>query len=162
MPFAIGIEGGRTAANLGTLMRSAVEFGASAVFTVGRRYQRDPSDTVGAAHQIPIMHFEDWQSLKGAWPIDWVPVGVELSPGAESIVNFTHPRRAIYLLGPEDGALSIPTRVQIVIPTRRCINVAVAGSIVMYDRAMKEIRAGRAAATVPTPLGRDTLAEARR
>lgn len=151
MPFAIGIEAARNCLNVGTLLRSAVEFGAAAVFTVGRRYAKDPTDTVGAARQIPVLHFADWTDLRAHWPQDWTPVGVELCPGAESIVGFDHPRCAVYLLGPEDGSLTLPTRVKIVIPTRRCLNVAVAGSIVMFDRTAKEVAAGKVVGQ-PVPM----------
>jgi tRNA G18 (ribose-2'-O)-methylase SpoU len=62
--------------------------------------------------------------------------GVELS-------NFQHPEQAVYLLGAEDYGL--PEKIMqkchqiISIESVRlnCFNVAVAGSIVMYDRYQK-------------------------
>ena len=144
MPFAIGIVHTKTEHNVGTLMRSAHNFGASMVFTIGRRYTRQSSDTENAAGKIPILHFGSWEEYRDASPFDWTPIAVELSPGAEPIVNFDHPRRAVYLLGPEDGSLGRDIRERckhtIVIPTSSCLNVAVAGSIVMYDRIAKEQR----------------------
>lgn len=142
MPFAIGIEYTKTESNVGTLMRSAVNFGAALVFTVGRRYRRQASDTVHAAHQIPVLHFASWDDARRHLPIDWTPVVVELGDGAHRLETFVHPKRAIYILGPEDGSVSDEVqsryRNKVIIPSLRCLNVAVAGSVVMYDRVAKE------------------------
>jgi tRNA(Leu) C34 or U34 (ribose-2'-O)-methylase TrmL len=65
-------------------------------------------------------------------------VGVELLDGAIELPSFRHPRCAAYVLGPERGALSadLAARCDYVvrIPTSFCINLAMAGAIVMYDR----------------------------
>ena len=52
--------------------------------------------------------------------------------------SFRHPLQAAYVLGPQRGALS-PELVErcdhmVKIPTAFCINVAMAGAIIMYDR----------------------------
>jgi tRNA(Leu) C34 or U34 (ribose-2'-O)-methylase TrmL len=65
-------------------------------------------------------------------------VGIELLEEADMLPSFRHPLRAAYLLGPERGSLS-PELVArcdhvVKIPTRFCVNVGVAGAIVMYDR----------------------------
>ena len=151
MPFAIGIEHTKTETNVGTLMRSAFNFGASLVFTVGRRYRRQSSDTVAAFKHIPLLHFADWDEARRGLPMDWQPVIVELGEGAQSLPTFCHPKRAVYVLGPEDGSVSqivqARYRTRVVIPSRYCLNVAAAGSIVMYDRiAKEEVAAGVALA----------------
>ena len=65
-------------------------------------------------------------------------VGVELIEGATDLPSFRHPLHAAYVLGPELGVLSeaLLSRCDhvIKIPTAFCINVAMAGAIVMYDR----------------------------
>ena len=52
--------------------------------------------------------------------------------------SFRHPSKAAYVFGPERGTLSPAMLARcsqtIKIPTAFCINVATAGSIVMYDR----------------------------
>jgi tRNA C32,U32 (ribose-2'-O)-methylase TrmJ len=52
--------------------------------------------------------------------------------------SFHHPSRAAYVLGPERGALSneLLGRCDYVvrIPSSFCVNVAMAGAIIMYDR----------------------------
>ena len=63
---------------------------------------------------------------------------MELLDEAVDLPSFRHPLRAAYVLGPEHGSLS-PELLErcdymVKIPTRFCINVAMAGAIVMYDR----------------------------
>ena len=66
---------------------------------------------------------------------------MELTEDAKPLPTFWHPCNAVYILGPEDGSLSVALRQRlphiISIPSRLCLNVAVAGSIVMYDRLVK-------------------------
>ena len=65
-------------------------------------------------------------------------VGIELIDDAIDLPSFRHPLRAAYVLGPEQGSLSeqLLARCDYVvrIPTSFCVNVAMAGAIVMYDR----------------------------
>ena len=65
-------------------------------------------------------------------------VGVELVEGAIDLPSFRHPLQAAYILGPERGELSPEVLARcdhvVKIPTAFCINVAMAGAIVMYDR----------------------------
>src|SRR5690606_4910751 len=65
-------------------------------------------------------------------------VGIELAECAIDLPSFRHPLRAAYVLGPERGSLSEPLLARcdhvVRIPTAFCINVAMAGAIVMYDR----------------------------
>lgn len=75
------------------------------------------------------------------FPLDTVPVAVEIRRGAEPLNTFVHPERALYVFGPEDGGL---TRVHlqechrvVYIPTRHCLNLATAITTVLYDRALK-------------------------
>lgn len=60
---------------------------------------------------------------------------------ARFLPTYIHPNRAIYLLGVEDNGLPDAVLGQcqqvVEIPASTCLNVAVAGSIVMYDRAAK-------------------------
>ena len=140
--FAVGIERSKTPANVGTLMRSAVSFGASYVFVVGGRYPRQCSDTVKSWRHLPLFEYDDIDDFNSHRPIDVPLIGVELTPDSRPLEKFSHPTSAIYLLGPEDGSLS--KRAQslcqdlIAFDGRFCANVAVAGSIVLYDRTLKE------------------------
>ena len=139
--FAIGVEGISKAMNVGSLFRTAHAFGASFVFTVAANYERgeggrsDTSDTPG---HIPFYSFPDVDSL--VLPDDCTLVGVELTDGAAELPSFRHPARAAYVMGPERGSLS-PELTQkcefaVKIPTRFCVNVGIAGALVMYDRVI--------------------------
>lgn len=136
--FGIGIEAPKVEANVGTLWRSAHIFGANFLFTIGRRYQRQCSDTTKAWRHLPLMHYDTFADFYAHLPYDCPLVGVELTERATPLRSFAHPQRAVYLLGAEDHglskeALSKAHRV-IMLPGRFCLNVSVAGSIVMHDR----------------------------
>lgn len=156
MSFAIGVERPKRGVNVGTLWRSAYCLGASLVFTVGHRYEAQASDTIKTPRHLPLLHFEDWEDYRRHAPFEWQPIAVEIAADARMLPAFTHPRQAVYLLGPEDGSLSpaalaLATH-RVVIPGLFCLNVAVAGSIVMYDRlaklGMRRPGDGRLAASV--------------
>ncbi len=125
--------------NFGNLMRSAHAFGASFFFTVNAdaAIERSPvSDTSRSVDHLP---YYAWPDVAGmALPEGCRIVAVELTQDAVDLPNFSHPRRAAYVLGPERGSLSqaMLTRCDhiIRIPTAFCVNVATAGAIVMYDR----------------------------
>lgn len=136
---AIGILRGKTEQNFGTLIRSAVSFGANYVFTIGRRYKAQ-SSAVKLDRHIPIFHYETMKDFHNNLPINCRVVMVELSEKADNLVEFNHPERAVYLLGSEDNG--IPKKLldgfQVIqIPGAFCLNVAMAGTIVLYDRMFK-------------------------
>lgn len=139
--FGIGIFQGKTVENLGTLWRSADLFGASFVFTIGKRYKQQASDTFKTTRHIPLYHYENFEHFMGNRPSNCLIVGIELHEKSEQIQSFKHPERCIYLLGSEDNGLSndcIKYSNHIVqLPGRMSMNVAVAGSIVMFDRINK-------------------------
>lgn len=136
--FAIGAQRMSKALNLGNLMRSAHGFGASFTFTVGASYQAMEARADTSKGQWHLPHY-NWSSVGDVnLPNGCQLVGVELIDGAIDLPSFRHPLRAAYVLGPEQGSLSddLLQRCAYVvrIPTRFCVNVAMAGAIVMYDR----------------------------
>jgi len=150
--FAIGVERISKQLNLGNMVRSAHAFGASFVFTVGAHYRalEARADTSKALQHMPLYHWDTPADM--ALPRGCVLVGVELIEGAVELPSFRHPLQAAYILGPERGELS-PEILDacdhvVQIPTSFCINVAMAGAIVMYDRART---LGRFS---PRPLGK--------
>jgi tRNA G18 (ribose-2'-O)-methylase SpoU len=137
--FGIGIWHGKTGVNVGTLIRSAYSFGADFVFTIGKRYKKQSSALKLDKH-VPVLHFQDIAQWKKAMPANARLVCIELHDKAIPVKDFVHPERAIYLLGAEDHGLTeeLMNGCQIVqLPGKRCLNVATAGSIIMYDRIMK-------------------------
>lgn len=136
--FAIGIYNPKKEVNIGTLWRTAYILGAAYVFTVGARYKLQSSDTVKTHRHIPLIHYTDFDDFYEHLPYDAQLVGVELAEKARELSTFTHPQRAIYLLGAEDHGLSeaIMDKCHHLIKLRGAysLNVSVAGSIVMYHR----------------------------
>lgn len=136
--FAIGIEHSKTPVNIGTLWRSANLFNASFIFTVGARYQRQHSDTYKTPRHIPLFHFLTIDDLVDHLPDSCPLVGIELADRATELHHFRHPERACYLLGAEDHGLTkealTRSHTLVRLPGWNSMNVAVAGSIVMYDR----------------------------
>jgi tRNA(Leu) C34 or U34 (ribose-2'-O)-methylase TrmL len=74
-------------------------------------------------------------------------VALEVVAGARNLVDFGHPEQAVYLLGPEDGSLSADILRHcdhtVIIPGDHCLNLAVAGSIAIYDRIAKGVERSR-------------------
>lgn len=141
--FAVGIYRTKTEANVGTLWRSAHLYGAAFVFTVGKRYQRQSSDTPKTPLHTPLFHFDTIGDLRAHLPHSAPLIGVELDPRAKLLSGYAHPERAVYLLGAEDQGLP-PSVVDLChdvveIPSVRpqSMNVAAAGSVLLYDRHAK-------------------------
>lgn len=139
--FEIGIYRGKTPVNVGTLWRSAYQLGAAGIFTVGPRYQKQASDTVKAYRSVPYREFLDSDAFFAALPYNTPVIAVEM--GGKQLHSFAHPDRAVYLLGSEDNGL--PSQILskchrvVSLPAVRSesYNVAVAGSLVMFDRYTK-------------------------
>ncbi|MBT6442977.1 MAG: RNA methyltransferase [Alphaproteobacteria bacterium] len=144
--FGIGVEGISKPGNLGNLMRSAHAFGAGFFFTIDSVINVDTrqSDTSGSVDHVPLYRFSSVGELQ--LPERCTLVGVEFTDEAVDLPSFPHPLSAAYVLGPERGSLS-PDLVAkcehlVKIPTHFCVNVGVAGAIVMYDRVLSTGRFG--------------------
>lgn len=153
--FGIGVEGISKPMNVGSLFRSAHAFGADFVFAIApavniRAIRK--SDTSETANHVPLYEFASVAEMK--LPRGCRLVGVELLDEAVDLPSFSHPERAAYVLGPERGSLSPELLARcdfaVRIPTRFCVNVGIAGAIVMYDRMITH---GRFASRAPRPGG---------
>jgi len=136
--FEIGVYHTKTEINIGTLWRSAYQLGASGIFTIGKRYRQQSSDTLKSMRHIPLRHYLTFDEFKQNRPIGTVLLGVEMD--GIPLSGFSHPKQAIYLLGAEDSGLpdTIREKCNAIISLEALntlsYNVAVAGSIVMYHR----------------------------
>ncbi|KAJ1493953.1 Alpha/beta knot methyltransferase, partial [Baffinella frigidus] len=149
--FQIGIIGTKTEANLGTLWRSAFQLGAAGIFQIGCRFAqaRHSCDVTNAHAKIPLVEYPEWNDFARSAPFSatWVTQSSTLHILSEPLETFEHPKRAVYILGSEDHG--IPGNVlkvchkSVSLPSVRypSFNVAVSGSIVMYDRIAKQARA---------------------
>jgi len=140
--FGIGIENTKTRANIGTLWRSAFGLGAAFIFVIGNRYKKQASDTVKAMRHIPMYHYDTFEQFYENMPKDCKLIGIELYERSRELSGYSHPERAIYLLGAEDIGLSneaiAKCHSMIQFDSKQCLNVSVAGSIIMYDRNSKQ------------------------
>lgn len=142
--FGIGIQNGKTPENLGVLWRSAQNLGASFIFTIGNRYAKQACDTHDAVKSMPYFHYENFECFFNNLPKGARLVGVELTDTAQDLETFYHPRRCVYLLGAEDHGLSKEaiekSHFLVKFKSEFSLNVAVAGSIVLYDRGIAKPR----------------------
>lgn len=137
--FGIGVEGISKEANVGNLVRSAHAFGSSFFFAIAPNVdikEMRVSDTSSAFDHMPYYQYESVQAMD--LPKGCQLVGVEFIEDSVELPSFRHPVRAAYVLGPEMGNLS-PELFErcaftVKIPMKFCINVGVAGALVMYDR----------------------------
>jgi len=100
--YGIGIYHIKTEVNIGTLWRSAHNFGADFIFTIGKRYKTQASDTTKAWKSIPLYHYDSFDDFKSHIPFDCQLIAIEQSEKSKSITKFVHPERAVYILGAED------------------------------------------------------------
>ncbi len=142
--FGIGIQNGKTPENLGVLWRSAQNMGASFIFSIGNRYAKQACDTHKAVGAMPYFHYDTFDDFYAHLPKGAMLVGVELTDQAVPLETFHHPRRCVYLLGAEDHGLSKKAIEKshhlIKFKSTLSLNVAVAGSIIMYDRGIDKPR----------------------
>lgn len=139
--FGVGIENARQTQNIGTIWRSAQIMGADFIFVIGKPYQRMKTDTIAAYKHIPLFYFETFQDFYRSLPKESKLIGVELDENSIPIAGFAHPHQAVYLLGSEFSGLTEEAKHHchriVQLPGKLSLNVSVAGSIIMYDRLMK-------------------------
>jgi len=139
--FGVGVERCKNAFNWGSLFRTANIFGASFIFTIGQRFREQASDTMRTERHLPLFTYKNIKEFNDNRPYNCKLIGVERYGSAHSLVNFIHPERCMYILGPEDGSLSRETislcQDLVRIPGEVSLNLSVAGSIVLYDRIAK-------------------------
>jgi len=137
----IGLSDPKSATNVGAVMRAAGCYGVDNVIYTGTRYDRAVklnTDTKKISSVIPL---NQQQHLLDNKPDDVQVVCVDLIEGAVPLPNFTHPEKALYLFGPEDGTLkqSIINQADAVVyvPTVGCMNLAATVNVLLYDRLSK-------------------------
>lgn len=139
--FGIGVENISKEGNIGNLVRSAHSFGAEFFFTIAPALDVEKmrvSDTAGSFDHMPYYPFKTVSEM--ILPQGCTLVAVEFVENSVDLPSFRHPTRAAYVLGPEMGSVSPALMAKcthvIKIPMQFCINVGVAGALVMYDRLL--------------------------
>jgi tRNA(Leu) C34 or U34 (ribose-2'-O)-methylase TrmL len=140
--------------NLGNVVRACSCFGAKAVIFTGNRLTLGTS-WENEKYRLPreerMKDYKKIQIIRDEYPFNRfpkgiVPVAVEKRENSENLVNFEHPKNAVYVFGPEDGGIS-QTFLRhchrfVIIPSIHCTNLSAAVYIVLYDRMAKEIMRG--------------------
>lgn len=140
--FGLGAEKISKAHNLGAIWRTGHAFGSSFLFTIDSPLEgRDinQTDTSSSFKSVPMFEYDSWDDFK--LPKGCMLVGVELTDDAVELPEFSHPRCAAYIFGPELGSLSPEVQAKcdhiVKIPTKFCINVSVAAAMICYDRVLQ-------------------------
>ncbi|TCK04233.1 RNA methyltransferase [Marinobacterium mangrovicola] len=137
----LGLFNPKSPSNVGAVLRAAGCYQADEVRYVGERFARASrysTDTKNVGSSIPLLQVDE---LSQGLPEDMAIICVELAEGAVPLPAFTHPEKALYVFGPEDG--SIPQAVvdkasQVVyVPTIGCMNLAATVNVLLYDRLAK-------------------------
>jgi tRNA G18 (ribose-2'-O)-methylase SpoU len=142
--FGIGIHQVKRTENVGALWRSAYQLGAAFLFTIGERYKPQSSDVFKSWLRLPLFRYTSFEQMTETAAYSCQIIGVEM--GGTPLPDFVHPERAVYILGAEDGGLPIEIAARchgvVSIPAVRfaSYNVAVAGTLIMYDRMIKHGR----------------------
>lgn len=135
----IGLESPKFSENVGSALRAAGCYSAAMVAASGQRFKDLPTDTKKLYKHLPYLTVDDLRQVN---PHMCVPVVVELLPEAIPLPDFSHPERAFYIFGPEDGRISQSllewSSQKIYIPTEGCMNVAATINVVLYDRLCKQ------------------------
>lgn len=139
----IALHNPKSPENVGSIMRAAGCYQASAVRYTGERFARAvryQTDTKNIHTAIPLTQVAD---LLGDLPENTQVVCVEFAEGATLLPQFEHPRHALYVFGPEDGSLPqtiIDAADHVVfVPTSGCMNLAASVNVVLYDRLCKRM-----------------------
>ncbi len=140
---SIGLYNPKNCFNVGACLRASGCFGAKMVVATGDRFTKKGDfrhmDTDNIHKKIPFIH--GVTDLKPFVPTGCIPVAIELSKDAVSLVDYEHPDHAFYIFGPEDGSLPEDVtswcRDKVYVPMDFCANLAATSYIVLYDRMAK-------------------------
>lgn len=136
---SIAVDGPKEVKNLGGILRAAGNYRSKLVVLGNSRINpKHSADTMKIYRHMPLIRVDD---VLDAIPFGAVPVAVDLIDGAIPLPEYTHPKRAYYIFGAEDRTLGarITDRCKdvIYVPTNRCMNLAAAVTVVLYDRMVK-------------------------
>jgi len=136
--FGIGIEEGKYDVNYGTIFRTAQIMGADFCFIIGDKCKKMATDTMHSYNNMPVFHYKDSQDFLDHLPIGVKLISIEMGEDAIELSDFKHPKNAVYVLGNEKEGVSkeIIDKSYAVVKLKgeNSMNVAVAGSIIIYDR----------------------------
>lgn len=137
----IGLTNPKSPTNVGAVMRAAGCFQVNEVKYTGLRYEKSAkfhTDTKSVTRKIPLTAVDSF--LDDLDPETEI-ICVELAEGATPLPHFQHPKKAMYIFGPEDGSISQEVADKahhvVYIPTIGCMNLAATVNVLLYDRLAK-------------------------
>lgn len=144
---AIALVNPKYPANVGKAIRTASCFGIKQVWFTGNRvslvadkkYRLPREERMKGYKEVELRQHDYFFNEYDRGKV--TPVAVEVRNNSELLPDFIHPENALYVFGPEDGSLT-SVHLQhchrfLVIPSKHCLNLAMAVSIVLYDRMAK-------------------------
>jgi len=150
-PFAIAAWEISKEHNVGTLVRTAHAAAASEVILTGEREWNVEAARTADLYTEIIQLPADPEAFRAHLATRrWNLVAVELAENATSLFDAEYPDRPCFLLGAEIGGIpaELLADAELVVQIPQwglvpCLNLAVAGSLVVYDHLAKRRRAGR-------------------
>ena len=137
----IGLTNPKGPTNVGSVLRAAGCFKADSVFYSGTRYARAAKYNTDTKNISTNIELTPCDNLLDVVPAEFKIVCVDLVEGATPLPEFTHPEKAFYIFGPEDGSISQAVidkaDAVVYIPTVGCLNLAASVNVLLYDRQAK-------------------------
>lgn len=134
----VALDNPKYGGNVGAVLRAAFVYNTSLIVISGTRFKHERSDVPKTWRHVPVVLAPNILDLV---PYDCIPVAVDLIEGATPLPVYEHPERAFYIFGAEDATLdkniTSHCRDVVMVPTRRCMNLAAAVNVVLYDRMVK-------------------------
>jgi tRNA G18 (ribose-2'-O)-methylase SpoU len=152
-PFAIAAWEISKEHNVGTLVRTAHAAAATEVILTGEREWNVPAARTADLYTEIVQLDADVAAFRAHLrKRDWSLVVVELAEGSVNVFDADYPDRPCFLLGAELGGVpqQLVQEAELVVQIPQwglvpCLNLAVAGSLVVYDHLAKRHRLGRLA-----------------
>jgi len=149
-PFAIAAWETSKEHNVGTLVRTTHAAAAQELILLGdREWNVEAARTADNYTRIVQLPAELDALRRHLGTSEWNLVAVELADGAINLFDAAYPHRPCFLLGAELGGLppEILDEARLIVQIPQwglvpCLNLAVAGSIVVYDYLAKRRHAG--------------------
>lgn len=143
---AVALQNPLNGFNIGGALRATGAYNGSFLVSSGTRYKSRnsdfrPMDAEMARKRMPV--FLGVADLSPFVPYDCEIVLIERDATSQSLVDFVHPRRALYVFGPEDGAVDtkfLPEGTpyhKVYIPSEYSLNLSACVYTVLYDRKAK-------------------------
>jgi tRNA G18 (ribose-2'-O)-methylase SpoU len=149
-PFAIAAWEISKEHNVGTLVRTAHAAAATEVILAGEREWNVPAARTADLYTEIVQLDADVAAFRAHLVHrGWNLVAVELAEGSVNIFDAVYPERPCFLLGAELGGVppELMEHAELVVQIPQwglvpCLNLAVAGSLVVYDYLAKRHRDG--------------------